>query len=108
MLRSVEKSDLKAIQRRQLAQVAIDAASDIVRKAAEEVPELEPHVTAVLAELDRASATLGVRDEVARSPSEATPLRVPQGPTSGVAALFGQWPGDESDDDFEGAVRDLS
>jgi hypothetical protein len=91
--------------------VSIDAASDVLRKAAEECPELEPHVTAVLSELDRASATLGVRDEVAQplfSDREAKPLRVSQGPKSGVAALFGQWPGDESDDDFEGAVRDLS
>ena len=39
---------------------------------------------------------------------ETRALRVPQGPKSGVAALFGQWPGDETDDDFEGAVRDLS
>jgi hypothetical protein len=39
---------------------------------------------------------------------ETRSLRVHQGPKSGVAALFGQWPGDESDDDFEGAVRDLS
>jgi hypothetical protein len=39
---------------------------------------------------------------------ETRSLRVPQGPKSGVAALFGQWPGDETDDDFECAVRDLS
>lgn len=34
--------------------------------------------------------------------------RVVQEPTSGVPAMFGQWPGDENDDDFEDAVRDLS
>jgi len=39
---------------------------------------------------------------------ETRSLRVPQGPRSGVAALFGQWPGDETDEDFESAVRDLS
>ena len=39
---------------------------------------------------------------------ETRSLRVPQGATSGVAALFGQWPGDETDEDFENAVRDLS
>lgn len=39
---------------------------------------------------------------------ETRSLRVPQGATSGVAALFGQWPGDESDEDFERAVRELS
>ena len=39
---------------------------------------------------------------------ETRALYVPQGPKSGVAAIFGQWPGDETDDDFESAVRDLS
>jgi hypothetical protein len=35
-------------------------------------------------------------------------LREPQGPRSGVSAIFGQWPGDESDDEFDAAVRSLS
>ena len=35
-------------------------------------------------------------------------LRQQQGPKSGVAAIFGQWPGDESDEDFAAALRDLS
>ncbi len=35
-------------------------------------------------------------------------LRVPQGPKSGVAAIFGQWPGDETDEEFERAMRALS
>jgi hypothetical protein len=35
-------------------------------------------------------------------------LRVPQGPRSGVAAIFGQLPADEGDDDFDDAVRALS
>lgn len=39
---------------------------------------------------------------------ETRSLRIPQGPKSGVAAIFGQWPGDETDEDFESAVRDLS
>jgi len=38
---------------------------------------------------------------------DAHPLRVAQGPRSGVAAMFGQWPGDENQADFEDAVRDL-
>jgi len=35
-------------------------------------------------------------------------LRESQGPRSGVSAIFGQWPGDESDDEFDAAVRSLS
>lgn len=35
-------------------------------------------------------------------------FREPQGPRSGVSALFGQWPGDESDDEFDEAIRALS
>jgi hypothetical protein len=35
-------------------------------------------------------------------------LHVPQGPRSGIAAIFGQLPEDESDDDFDEAVRALS
>lgn len=35
-------------------------------------------------------------------------LRLPQGPKTGVAAIFGQWPGDETDDEFDEAVRRLS
>ena len=31
-----------------------------------------------------------------------------QGPRSGVAAIFGQWPGDETDEEFEAAVREIS
>ena len=27
-------------------------------------------------------------------------LRVPQGPRSGVSAIFGKWPGDESEEEF--------
>ncbi len=38
---------------------------------------------------------------------EPRSLRLPQGSKSGVAAIFGQWPGDESDEDFENAVRHL-
>ncbi len=35
-------------------------------------------------------------------------LRLSQGPKSGVAAIFGQWPGDETDEAFDAAVRSLS
>lgn len=35
-------------------------------------------------------------------------LRVPQGPRSGIAAIFGRLPADERDEDLEDAVRALS
>lgn len=35
-------------------------------------------------------------------------LRVPQGPKSGISAIFGQWPGDESEEDFQEALRKIS
>ncbi len=35
-------------------------------------------------------------------------LRRPQGPRSGLAAIIGQWPGDETDEEIEEALRELS
>lgn len=35
-------------------------------------------------------------------------LRLPQGPRSGVAAIFGQWPGDESEEEVQALLRELS
>lgn len=35
-------------------------------------------------------------------------LRQPQGPRSGINAIIGQWPGDESDEEIARALRDLS
>lgn len=34
-------------------------------------------------------------------------LRQPQGPRSGVSAIYGKWPGDESDDEFEAALAEF-
>lgn len=34
--------------------------------------------------------------------------RVPQGPRSGLNAIFGQWPGDESDEEIEHALKGVS
>lgn len=42
------------------------------------------------------------------APLDARGLRRSQGPRSGVSAIFGQWPGDESDADFDRAVAELS
>jgi hypothetical protein len=39
---------------------------------------------------------------------DARKLSVPQGPRSGLAAIWGQWPGDESDDEFVEALSQLS
>ena len=62
----VARSNLTPLQRRRLAQVSIDAAYDFLRDAAEECPELQPHIDVILPELDRATTTLGVRDDVER------------------------------------------
>lgn len=35
-------------------------------------------------------------------------LRKPQGPRSGVAAVFGQWPGEETDEEVQRALSELS
>ena len=35
-------------------------------------------------------------------------LRQPQGPRSGVSALFGQWPGEETDNDITTALQSLA
>ena len=35
-------------------------------------------------------------------------LRYPQGSRSGASAIFGQWPGDESDEEVEALLRELS
>jgi hypothetical protein len=42
------------------------------------------------------------------SPLGRAELRYPQGPRSGLAAIIGQWPGDETDEEIEVALRDLS
>lgn len=39
---------------------------------------------------------------------EPSRLRAPTGPKSGVAAIFGQWPGDESDEQIRAALEELS
>lgn len=41
-------------------------------------------------------------------PLDLVDLRVSQGARSGVAAIFGAWPGDETDEEVEAALRELS
>jgi hypothetical protein len=58
-----------------------------------------------------ASGDTGLRKEVPRplfGDLDTRSLRVPQGPRSGISALLGQWPGDESDEELDAAVRALS
>lgn len=38
----------------------------------------------------------------------ATELRVHQGPRSGINAIFGRWPGEESDEEILDALEQLS
>jgi hypothetical protein len=38
----------------------------------------------------------------------APPLRRPQGPRSGINAIIGRWPGDESEAEIAAALEELS
>ena len=42
------------------------------------------------------------------APLDERALHVPQGPKSGVSAIFGQWPGDENEEEFLEALRKIS
>ncbi len=44
---------------------------------------------------------------VKRSSGKAE-FRKPQGPKSGLAAIIGKWPGDETDEEVDAALRELS
>ena len=46
--------------------------------------------------------------EPSRSPLEKMRLRIPQGPKSGLAVIIGRWPGEESDDEIDAALKELS
>ena len=35
-------------------------------------------------------------------------LHKPQGPRSGVSAVFGKWPGEETDEEFEELLKESS
>lgn len=35
-------------------------------------------------------------------------LRVPQGPYTGINAIIGKWPGDESDEEIQALLEELS
>jgi len=41
----------------------------------------------------------------AMAPLDPRSIRVPQGPRSGINAIWGQWPGEESDEQFEAALE---
>jgi hypothetical protein len=43
-----------------------------------------------------------------KAPLDLTSLRKRQGPRSGLAAIIGRWPGDETDDEVARALEDLS
>jgi ATP-dependent protease ClpP protease subunit len=49
----------------------------------------------------------GVPETAVRLATRIT-LRVPQGPTTGLNAIIGRWPGEESDADIERALSELS
>jgi len=41
-------------------------------------------------------------------PIDKAEFRKPQGPKSGLAAIMGKWPGDESDEEIDAALKELS
>jgi hypothetical protein len=49
-----------------------------------------------------------VPPEPLKKPASATAFRVHQGPRSGINAVIGRWPGDESDDEIEEVLETLS
>lgn len=46
--------------------------------------------------------------EPASSPGKKSALRIPQGPRSGLNAIFGKWPGEEDDDALRVALEEAS
>ena len=42
------------------------------------------------------------------APLDVAALRSPQGPRSGINAIFGKWPGDETDEEIRAALEKLS
>jgi hypothetical protein len=46
--------------------------------------------------------------EPIESELDVNALRKPQGPRSGINAIFGKWPGDETDEEFEEILKDMS
>lgn len=69
-----------------------------------------------LLRVDAESVTLGENEpalwskmpQPGSSRIDPSRLRKPQGPRSGMAAIMGRWPGDESDDDITAALEKLS
>ncbi len=49
-----------------------------------------------------------VPPEPLKKPASAVSFRVPQGPRSGINAVIGRWPGDESDDQIKEVLETLS
>jgi hypothetical protein len=50
----------------------------------------------------------GIRPQSLNGIEGPASLRLPQGPRTGVNAIFGQWPGDETDEEVDAAVDALS
>ncbi len=58
--------------------------------------------------IDDASSMWSKMPKATRRPSDRTKLVRPQGPKSGLAAIIGKWPGDETDEEIDEAMRQLS
>jgi hypothetical protein len=68
----------------------------------------------LLIEADFVVASEGGPSVLSKAPRPLFPsvpargLHKPQGPRSGVAAIFGQWPGDDTDEEVEALLDDIS
>ncbi|MGA3124751.1 MAG: hypothetical protein ABSF69_28705 [Polyangiaceae bacterium] len=78
------------------------------------VAKFRPSGTILRVDADRIEAASGAPSLWSRLPTpvlrdlDTRKLTVPQGPRSGVAAVWGQWPGDESDEEFLDALAHVS
>ena len=78
------------------------------------VAKFRPSGTLLRVDADRIEAASGAASLWSRLPTpllrdlDTRKLTVPQGPRSGVAAVWGQWPGDESDEEFLDALAHVS
>jgi hypothetical protein len=57
---------------------------------------------------ERDAAIWSTLPKPAMAPLDLRKLHVPQGPRSGINAIWGQWPGDESYEEFLAALEELS
>jgi hypothetical protein len=89
--------------------LAPETAAQLREAAAEAGLELSDYARTILEQQARLQALQALRDQ--RQPHSLADLkpRVPPPPgTTGMAMAIGQWPGDETDEEIEAALEELS